>query len=229
MKAENLSYVRQQLVLASADLSGATKGQLQAWLEDAQFATDTYRRKKPKVYDEVSEKWITLDTPPIPGKQFMAKGSAIPLVQPVEFCTASWRRALLSQDEPHKAWLLWNYSESTCFEHQLTITQWGWDEFRDCLGVKKIARKTMDRLKALVWLAAQDTKAFLAGHDVYQYGDLAALVGVKPDNWSKNYVEHWRTLENIFIALDRDALLSVAKTRSQQKAVFSQQGVAKVN
>ena len=225
----NLSYVRQQLILATADLSGATKGQLMAWLENAQFDTKTFKRKKLRVMDEVTGKMITLDNPPIPGKQSRAKGSHIPLVNHVEYSTASWRRALMSLEEHQKAWLLWNYSENIRFEYQVAITQWAWAEFRGQLGTKKVAGKTMERLKKLIWLAAQDVKAELAGKDVYQHQDLAALCGVKPDNWCHNYANYWRAMCAIFKRLDGESLLCTVRTRSQQKATFSQQGVAKVN
>lgn len=229
MNIQYLQYVREQLMIATADLSGATKGQLMAWLENAQFDTGTFKRKKPHVMDAVTGKMITLDNPPIPGKQSRAKGSHIPLVQPVEYSTASWRRALLSLEGHQKAWLLWNYSENTSWDNQVTITQWAWAEFSAQLAGKKVAGKTMERLKKLIWLAAQDVKAELAGKDVYQHQDLAALCGVKPDNWCHNYADYWRAMCTIFKRLDGDSLLSAARTRSQQKTTFSQQGIAKVN
>ncbi|EFA4828180.1 antiterminator, partial [Escherichia coli] len=52
MNHQYLEYVRQQLIVATADLSGATKGQLMAWLENAQFDTSRFRRKKVRVMDE---------------------------------------------------------------------------------------------------------------------------------------------------------------------------------
>lgn len=229
MNTQYLEFVRQQLIVATADLSGATKGQLMAWLENAQFDTNTFKRKKPRVLDEVTGKMITLDNPPIPGKQSRAKGSHIPLVQPVEFATASWRRALMTLDDHQKAWLLWNYSENVCWENQVAITQWAWVEFKEQLGARKVAGKTVARLKKLIWLAAQDVKAELVGSFTYQQQDLAALVGVKPDNWSHNYSDYWNAMRTIFKRLDGDSLLCVVSTRSQQKAAFSQQGIAKVN
>lgn len=229
MNTQYLQYIREQLMVATADLSGATKGQLMAWLENAQFATDTYRRKKPKVYDEVSEKWITLDNPPIPGKQSHAKGSHIPLVQPVEYSTASWRRAVLSLDEHQKAWLLWNYSDNTRWESQVAITQWAWAEFKEQLGARKVAGKTMERLKALIWLAAQEVKNEIHGREGYQNKKLSALVGVSEPNWTQNYSEYWETMTGLFRSLDHCALWNVSRTRSQQKSIFSKQGVAKVN
>ncbi|WP_250114605.1 bacteriophage antitermination protein Q, partial [Escherichia coli] len=44
MNNQYLQFVREQLIIATADLSGATKGQLEAWLENAMFDTGRYRR-----------------------------------------------------------------------------------------------------------------------------------------------------------------------------------------
>lgn len=229
MNTQFLEYVRQQLMVATADLSGATKGQLMAWLENAQFDTGTFKRKKMKVRDEVTGEMITLDNPPIPGKQSHAKGSHIPLVQPVEYSTASWRRALMSLEEHQKAWLLWNYSENVRWCYQVEITQWGWQQFSQQLAGKRVAKKTIDRLRQLIWLAAQDVKGELSGKDPYQYGDLAALVGVNKTNWSQNYVEHYDAMISLYKGLDSQALLHVSRSRSQQKAANYQQGIAEMN
>lgn len=229
MNTQFLEYVRQQLIVATADLSGATKGQLMAWLENAQFDTGTFKRKKPRVLDEVTGKMITLDNPPIPGKQSHAKGSHIPLVQPVEYSTASWRRALMSLEEPQRAWLLWNYSKNVSWENQVLITQWAWPQFCEHLAGKRVARKTIDRLRQLIWLAAQDVKGELSGKAPYQYGDLAALVGVNKTNWSQNYVEYYDAMISVYKGLDSLALLHVSRSRSQQKAANYQQGIAEMN
>lgn len=229
MNTQFLEYVRQQLIMATADLSGATKGQLMAWLENAQFDTGTFKRKKPRVLDEVTGEMITLDNPPIPGKQSHAKGSHIPLVQPVEYSTASWRRALMSLEEHQKAWLLWNYSENVRWDNQVLITQWAWSRFCEHLAGKKVAKKTIDRLRQLIWLAAQDVKSELSGKDPYQYGDLAALVGVNKTNWSQNYVEHYDAMISLYKGLDSQSLHHVSRSRSQQKAANYQQGIAEMN
>lgn len=228
MNTQFLEYVRQQLIVATADLSGATKGQLMAWLENAQFDTGTFKRKKMKVKDEVTGEMITLDNPPIPGKQSHAKGSHIPLVQPVEYSTASWRRALMSLEEHQKAWLLWNYSENVRWDNQVLITQWAWGEFRAQMGTKKVAGKTMDRLKALIWLAAQDVKKGIRGGDQYSGVELAELTRVEEKNWYKTFGDHWQTMQTVFESLDRDALLTVSRSRSQQKATNFEQSIAKV-
>ncbi|SSN53616.1 phage antitermination protein Q [Klebsiella pneumoniae] len=229
INTQYLQYVRQQLIVATADLSGATKGQLVAFAENAQFTATARSRGRKKVYSEVKQKMVNPDGPPMSGSQSRAKGSSIALVLPVEYSTASWRRALLSLEEHQKAWLLWNYSDNIRWEHQETITRWAWEQFSEKLAGIRIAKKTVDRLRQLIWLAAQDVKAELAGKYVYQHQDLAALCGVKPDNWCHNYADYWRAMCAIFKRLDSDSLLCAVRTRSQQKATFSQQGLAKVN
>lgn len=229
INTQYLQYVRQQLIVATADLSGATKGQLVAFAENAQFTATARSRGRKKVYSEVKQKMVNPDGPPMSGSQSRAKGSSIALVLPVEYSTASWRRALLSLEEHQKAWLLWNYSENIRFEYQVAITQWAWEEFSQQLAGVRIAKKTVDRLRQLIWLAAQDAKAGLAGRNQYQYGDLAAMVGVTPKNWSETFTARWEAMTGIFIALDSDALLQVTRSRSQQKATNLDLSLAKLD
>ena len=229
MNVQYLQYVREQLIVATADLSGATKGQLVAFAENAMFTATPRSRSRVKVINPANGKLVNPSNPPIPGQQSRAKGSHIPLVQPVEYSTASWRRAVLSLEEHQKAWLLWSYSENTRWENQVAITQWAWGEFRAQLGVKKVVGKTMDRLKALIWLAAQDVKAELAGRDVYEYQALAELVGVAKSTFTETYLPHWLAMRSSFTRLDSQSLISVTRSRSQQKATNYDQSIAKPN
>ncbi|HFT4356450.1 TPA: bacteriophage antitermination protein Q [Klebsiella pneumoniae] len=229
MNTQYLEYVRQQLIVATADLSGATKGQLVAFAENAQFTATARSRGRKKVADPVTGRMVNPSSPPIPGQQSRAKGSSIALVLPVEYSTSSWRRALLSLEEHQKSWLLWNYSENISFEHQVAITQWAWAEFRGQLGAKKVAGKTMERLKKLTWLAAQDVKAELAGRETYEYQALAELVGVAKSTWTETYLPHWLALRSSFVKLDSNALISVTRSRSQQKATNLDVSLAKPN
>ncbi|HIE9800729.1 TPA: bacteriophage antitermination protein Q [Klebsiella pneumoniae] len=229
MNTQYLQYVRQQLIVATADLSGATKGQLIAFAENAQFTATARSRGRKKVADPVTGRMVNPSSPPIPGQQSRAKGSSIALVLPVEYSTASWRRALLSLEEHQKSWLLWSYSENIRFEHQVAITQWAWAEFRGQLGAKKVAGKTMERLKKLTWLAAQDVKAELAGRETYEYQALAELVGVAKSTWTETYLPHWLALRSSFVKLDSNALISVTRSRSQQKATNLDVSLAKPN
>ncbi|EFF9746329.1 antiterminator, partial [Escherichia coli] len=78
-------------------------------------------------------------------------------------------------------------------------------------------------------LAAQDVRRWVIGHDIYQQQELARLCGIKPDNWSHNYVSYWREILDIFMNLDTESLICTVKRRSQQKAAFLQRDIAKVN
>ncbi len=225
MNSQQLEYVRQQLIVATADLSGATKGQLVAFAENAQFTATARSRSRKKVADPVSGRMVNPSSPPIPGQQSRAKGSSIALVMPVEYSTASWRRAL----EHQKAWLLWNYSDNIRWEHQETITRWAWEQFSEKLAGIRIAKKTVDRLRQLIWLAAQDVKAELAGRETYEYQKLASLVGVTPKNWSETFTERWQEMKTTLRRLDSDALLQVRRSRSQQKATNLDVSLAKLD
>ncbi|WP_284958457.1 bacteriophage antitermination protein Q [Enterobacter cloacae] len=229
MNIQYLQYVREQLIVATADLSGATKGQLVAFAENAQFTATERSRGRKKVFDKDKQRMVNPDGPPMSGNQSRAKGSSIALVSPVEFGTASWRRAVLSLEDHQKAWLLWNYSENIRFEYQVSITQWAWAEFREQLGAKKVAGKTMERLKKLIWLAAQDVKAELAGRETYEYQALASLVGVTPKNWSETFTDRWVEMRRIFLRMDSGALLQVTRSRSQQKATNLDRSLAKLD
>lgn len=226
MNVQYLQYVREQLIVATADLSGATKGQLVAFAENAMFTATPRSRSRVKVINQANGRLMNPTSPPIPGQQSRAKGSSIALVQPVEYSTASWRRAVLSLDEHQKAWLLWSYSENTGWDNQVAITRWAWEQFSQQLEGKRVAKKTIHRLRQLIWLAAQDVKRALSGKDPYQYGDLAALLGVNKTNWSQNYVEHYDAMISLYRGLDSKALLHVSRSRSQQKAANCRQGIA---
>ncbi|HDU2894854.1 TPA: antiterminator [Klebsiella variicola] len=229
MTAQYLEFVRQQLMVATADLSGATKGQLVAFAENAQFTATARSRGRKKVYSEIKQRMVNPDGPPMSGSQSRAKGSSIALVLPVEYSTASWRRALLSLDDHQKSWLLWNYSDNICWEHQETITRWAWEQFSEKLAGVRIAKKTVDRLRQLIWLAAQDVKAELAGRETYEYQKLAALVGVTPKNWSETFTERWEEMKTTLRCLDSDSLLQVTRSRSQQKATNFDSSLAKLD
>ncbi|WP_174263363.1 bacteriophage antitermination protein Q [Cronobacter sakazakii] len=231
MIAQDYEYIRQQLITATADLSGSTKGQLVAFAENAQLATNRFKRKRLKVRDEETGEMITLHNPPVPGVQSRAKGSSIVLMLPVEYATASWRRAVLALNEVECAWLLWCYSENIRYAHQVEIVRWGWKTFSEELKGQRIAAKTLERLRALVWLAAQDVKRELrkVPQSCYKARELAQMVGVTKSTWSEGYAARWAQMRANFLYLDKIAVMDAAKTRSKQKVANYKQVIAKPN
>lgn len=87
MTAQYLEFVRQQLIVATADLSGATKGQLVAFAENAQFTATARSRGRKKVANPVTGRMVNPSSPPIPGQQSRAK-----VHQSLSFCPLSIRR-----------------------------------------------------------------------------------------------------------------------------------------
>lgn len=61
INTQYLQYVREQLMVATADLSGATKGQLVAFAENAQFTATARSRGRKKVYSEVKQRMVNPD------------------------------------------------------------------------------------------------------------------------------------------------------------------------
>ena len=86
MKHQYLQYVREQLMVATADLSGATKGQLVAFAENAQFTATARSRGRKKIADPATGRMVNPSSPPIPGQQSRAKGSSIALVIRTQHC-----------------------------------------------------------------------------------------------------------------------------------------------
>lgn len=219
MNAQTLEFIRQTLTTATADLSGSTKGQLVALAENCMFTDERYPRKPLKVEDPETGKMITVWNQPVPGQQSRAKGKTIVPLLPVEYSTASWRRAILLLDDHHRSWIGWCYGADTSYSHQQQITLWAWHAFCEQTAGQKLAKKTRDRVRSLVWLAAQDVARELHGGAaaIYQQQQLAMLSGVTPANWSKNYAKHWEALRRVFRALDEHALKATLRARACQK------------
>jgi hypothetical protein len=58
INTQYLQYVRQQLIVATADLSGATKGQLVAFAENAMFEATARSRGRKKVVDPATGRMV---------------------------------------------------------------------------------------------------------------------------------------------------------------------------
>lgn len=229
MNEQYLQYVREEIALATADLSGRTKGQLVALVEQLQYTNERYPRKRQFVVDEVTGKKVMLRNPPVPGKQSHAKGTSIPQIIPVEFSTASWRRAIAKLEDAESAWVKWNYLHDIDFSLQTAIALYGWQQFCETIKGRRMAGKTKEKLKALIWLSAQDVKQQLARRKCYQFNELASLLGVTDSTWTETYKPHWLAMARIFFSLDKQSLISICRSRSQQKATNLHTSLAKPN
>lgn len=213
MHSQTLEYARQAIMVATSDEGATGKGQLAVFLDSGLSNTTRFRRKRRTTVDNHTGKLVAVEGDPVPGTQTRTKGTSKVLITPEQFSTASWRRALHKLNDQQRAWVLWCYANDLTFSHQEAIVHWGWSEFSLVLKGKRIAAKTLQRLKALTWLAAQDVKAEVLGRDIYQSRQLALLVGVTQDNWRQNYATQWLELKLQFTSLDREGLVAMLALR----------------
>lgn len=164
MTEQYLQYIRECFMMATADTSGKTKGQLQAFTESTQVCTTRLKRKRRTIVEEDGKR-ITIHSAPVPGTETRPSSGAIALIDPATFSATSWRRAIYPIASNQRSWLSWCYTGDISFSHQEEITRWAWGEFRARIEVmgKRIAGKTIEKLRALTWLAAQDVKARIMG------------------------------------------------------------------
>lgn len=102
------------------------------------------------------------------------------------------------------------------FAHQQMICHYIWNTLDNSAAARGSSKKTRCRLRALAWLAVQETAG--GGWCVeYQTSRLAQLAGVKQDNCSKHYVTRWGELLLICRELDEIALQAVYGRRVKKQ------------
>jgi hypothetical protein len=160
-------------------------------VEQLQFTHERYPRKRQFIVDEVTGKKIMLRNPPVPGKQSHAKGTSIPQVIPVEFSTASWRRAIAKLEDAESAWVKWNYLHETDFSLQTVIVQHGWQLFSETIKGRRIAGRPKKEAQGAYLAGGAGRQRATGPARSYQFADLAALVGVADSTWTETYKRGW--------------------------------------
>ncbi len=202
-------------------------------------ATGGFRRKcaihrygaqpgRKKVADPVTGRMVNPSSPPIPGQQSRAKGSSIALVLPVEYSTASWRRALLSLEEHQKA---------RCSGTTATISAGstrrqspgghGSNSARSWLACALQRKRLIASVNLSGWQRRTSKPRWQAGRRMNTKS--LPPVGVTPKNWSETFTERWEEMKTTLRRLDSDALLQVTRSRSQQKATNLDVSLAKLD
>ncbi|MBP2856164.1 hypothetical protein J8657_00950 [Dickeya oryzae] len=222
-QSQYVEYVRGCVIIALSDIKHSGKGQLAAAVD-----TTRYKRKRQRIIALEGHN-VCSDVQPMHCPETRSRKAAHPLIDPLSFSLASWRRALSVMSPQYLSWLRYCYADDTNYDHQVTLCQHVWREFSNKRRDTRLAAKTLARLEKLAWLAVQDAKNMVCGSDTYSASKLAKLTEVTATNWSENYSEHWRLLIDIVIELDHDSLLSLSRARSKQKQEFSQQSLAKMN
>ncbi|QMV50941.1 bacteriophage antitermination protein Q [Ewingella americana] len=215
----NIDYIRERVITALADHSGATKGQLAAFEEHAPADTASKKRKRIH-FVQLEKRRVSADIEPVSCTETRSRVKPLPPIHEITFCSSSWRRAVSSMEGERLAWIRYCYGYDLTYSHQVTICQHIWAEFeRRCRG-KKVTAKKRARLSSLVWLAVQTYASQGAGRIANEYsaGDLASLSGVSKSNWAENYATQWEELLWLCNDLDVSALREIISKRSEARS-----------
>lgn len=212
------NFVRHELTAALLETSTSKRNQIVAMAERAPTSQRfTAKPKREVSFDD--DTVIVIDAEPIScraGRQF--KSSSIP-VSPAIFSQISWRSALQRMPEPYKTWLNYCYGDSILFEHQQTLTTHIWNGLlihSKENNSPKMNNKTQMKLKALAWLAVQESKNFTnRGVLKYTQEELSQLCGVEYDVWRKRYKNRWDVMLACGVQMDREALIHVDQLRKK--------------
>jgi hypothetical protein len=210
MNAQLLEYARIELRLALADLSGGTKGQLQAFAENPPADKNLHPRKPihqialegGKTVDAYNTALYVLET--------RSRRRPMPPMNEYEFATCGWRRAVNTLPTHQNSWVRYCYGFDTDFQHQKNICEAIWNAYQIYLPTG-LMKKTQKRLVSLVWLAVQDvaTKNKNESYTEYAGAALAELMCINRSTWKRVYSAHWVQLKQAVQALDLVALQNV--------------------
>ncbi|NLS56383.1 bacteriophage antitermination protein Q [Hafnia alvei] len=211
MRTCNLEYVRERLNLALADYGSRTKGQLDAFQGAALINTTRYKRR-PEV--EVGGQYRQSD--PVACSETRGGKRPKPPIEEITFCLSSWRRAVFELEGHQRAWVYYCYAHNLEYDYQVQITTHVWEAFKKTLAGKRVTKKVTARLAQLVWLAVQQyvyTRRAMDGEQ-RKACELASLMGVASDNWSKHYADHWSNLIIECERLDEGVLIYLDSKRN---------------
>lgn len=211
MRTCNLEYVRERLNLALADYGSRTKGQLDAFQGAALINTSRYKRR-PAV--EIGGQYRQSD--PVACSETRGGKRPKPPIEEITFCLSSWRRAVFELEDHQRAWVYYCYAHNLDYDYQVQITTHVWEAFKKTLAGKRVTKKVTARLAQLVWLAVQQYVYTCRVMDGEQRKacELASLMGVASDNWSKHYADHWSNLIIECERLDEGVLIYLDSKRN---------------
>ena len=211
MDQQNLNYVRNELRRALLDLSGGTKGQLEAFSEHPPADKKATPRRCANLVELEGEKgirFVTSLTPPRYVLETRSRRRPMPPIKDAEFESAPWRRAVSALSEYQQAWLRYCYGFDLSYKHQVMMCEHVWKAYQKCLGETSLQERVVKKLIGLVWLAGQEVAATRNNETYKNYAGaaLARMVSVDRSTWLRVYSAHWAGLKAAFMDLDEHAL-----------------------
>lgn len=211
MNAQLLEYARIELRFALADLSGGTKGQLQAFAEHPPADKNRNPRQQVHMVELEGGKKVKAENTALYVLETRSRRRPMPPMNEYDFAMCGWRRAVNSLPEYQNAWVKYCYGHDLKFAHQVAFCEHVWAEYERRLEGKPLQAKIKKRLVALVWLAAQDVAANNNNDTYKEYAGaaLAVLLSINRSTWKRVYAEHWSRLKQDFSNLDEISLKSI--------------------
>lgn len=211
MRAQDLEYARTELRRALADYSGKTKGQLEAFSENPPAEKNRLTRKPIHTVEledgKGGKRKVRAENTAVYALQTRSRRRPLPPIGDEDFTASPWRRAVNQLSEHEQSWLRYCYGYDLDFRHQITLCEYVWREFQQCLPPGLI-RKTQKRLSSLVWVAVQEIACSQSNSAFKLYAGalLASRLGVSRSTWSRIYAPHWRALKALVQELDDKSL-----------------------
>lgn len=207
---QHLEYVRTELKFALMDLSGGTKGQLQAFSENPPADKNRLPRQFVHTVQLDGGRNARAERTPTHATETRSRRRPAPPMNDFEFASCGWRRAVNTLPTHLNSWVKYCYGFDTDFQHQKNICEAIWNAYQIYLPAG-LLKKTQKRLISLVWLAVQDvaTKNKNESYTEYAGAALAGLMSISRQNWSKTYAEHWARLKQCCLDLDLASLQMV--------------------
>ena len=211
MREQDLEYARTELRRALVDHSGKTKGQLEAFSENP-LADKSRNPRKPLHTVELEDgrgglRRVRAENSALYVMETRSRRRPAPPIGEEDFAASPWRRAVNQLSEHEQAWLRYCYGYDLDFRHQITLCEYIWHEYQQCLPPGLI-RKTQKRLSSLVWVAVQEIACLQSNNSFKKYAGalLASRLGVSRSTWSRIYAPHWQALKTLVCSLDERAL-----------------------
>lgn len=219
MNTQLLEYARIELVAALVDLSGGTKGQLEAFSEHPPADKNHYPRQHIHKVQLEGDKQVRSERAPTYALETRSRRRPAPPMKEFEFASSAWRRAVNTLPLPQNSWIRYCYGFDLKFEHQINICEAVWQAYQKNLPAG-LLDKTKKRLISLVWLAVQDVAAKNKNESYKEYAGtaLATLMAISRSTWCEVYSPHWKGLKLAVSGLDRDSLIMVLS--SKERSIF---------
>lgn len=226
MNEQDINYSRNEIRRALMDLSGGTKGQLEAFSEHPPADKKSTPRRSVNLVELEGEqgiRFVKSQTAPLYVMETHSRRRPMPPINDVEYCSAPWRRAVNLLDEYQQAWVRYCYGFDLKFRYQTLMCEYVWNGYQSFHVDKPLQSRVIKKLIGLVWLAAQEVAATRNNESYKEYAAaaLARMVTVDRSTWLRVYSGHWERLKAAFVDLDNQALYT-AFLRHEEMGVVNE-------